>query len=300
MVGRSPCLSSYDCLDAGPLPIDALPSRVVTTINHHHQPKRALSMPFKSPNPNAHPPLDQRPLCRVPSCLKHVATWSFHCQQHAYRRNKYGHPEAKALRWSYMNAYVKQAQIVMEANAQHEGLRLAEDEIARAFRQSQQDVAECRRLGRKPDPLRLGLVKLANDFVSPLDCIARFVAVALYDRRHPGAIPDQRSYRVAIGRLVLGLVKGQRYMKVGWVNRLGGLMVDRYAALAAGLVLAIEQTESEARARSDRMALPFKPREFKVGRMITRPLPNKAGQWDSDDLDDVDPVISLKPGASSC
>lgn len=192
-------------------------------------------------------------LCRAPGCTESCRPRSHYCRHHARRLNKYACPFGRPLPLSWLTDYAVSARLVIAANPNHDGVKAASAELLRLFRESAQAVS-----AGTGDPLHRHFARLAAHGAMPVDILAMYAAVALYDRAHEKALRTPEEFRYAVARAICGLVPRQE-MPLGAraLDRIGRYIVERYAGIASGIVIACEHADTSARQRAAVMSAPF-------------------------------------------
>lgn len=178
------------------------------------------------------------------------------CRHHARRLNQYGSVSGKPIPKASLLHFATKAGRVLQANSDHDGVRLATRELTNLL----DDASTSVRAGGPVDRQSKEYARLASYAVAPLHILAMVTAVALFDADEPQWLRDAKSYRFAVARAVINLAprKGE---DVGsrTIAAMGDYLVDRYAPLAASIVLAIKQGEENEKRRHDAMATPMTP-----------------------------------------
>jgi hypothetical protein len=178
---------------------------------------------------------------------------SRYCYHHARRLNAYANPLGRPLPIPWILSYAVAARRVLDGNPEHAGLKAACAELDRLFSESRRAASVL-----STDPLHIHFCRLAARGVTPVDVIAIYAAVALYDREHPRELRDADAFRFAVARAVCGLVPRQGIvLRSRALERIGRHVTERYAGLAAGIVSAVEKAETNEQQRSAAMSEPF-------------------------------------------
>lgn len=192
-------------------------------------------------------------LCMTPGCGHARRRRSRYCSHHARRLNSYANPLGRPLPIPWLVSYATAARRVLDGNPEHAGLRAASAELDRLFSESRRAASV-----KSTDPLHIHFGRLSAHGVTPVDVIAMYAAVALYDREHPRDLRDATMFRFAVARAVCGLVPRQGIvLRSRALDRIGRYVTERYAGLAAGIVTAVEQAETNEQQRSAVMSAPF-------------------------------------------
>jgi hypothetical protein len=196
-------------------------------------------------------------ICRSPGCGRPRASRNHYCRTHAKRLFNYGDPEGRPIPRPWLLHFAVQARHVLERNANHAGLRLASEELRRLLDRSRALVAA----GDRSDPSAAHFARLAAHGVSPVHILSMVVAVGLFDQDQPNFLRNTLAYKLAVARAVVGLVPRIVELRLNktTAERIGDMLVERYAALVGGVIAAIKKAEVDARQRNAALSTPLTP-----------------------------------------
>lgn len=194
------------------------------------------------------------PLCTYPGCGRALGPRSLYCRAHANRLYLYGSPVGQPIPRPWLYHFAVQARRVLERNSDHPGIRTAVDELQRLLARSRA-LAEA---GDHSDPVTRPMALLASHGVTPIDCLAMVAAVALFDRDNPRFIINTEAYQLATARAVCAyLPRRLQALNKTSARRLGSMLTDRYAALTAGVLKAIDDADTASKSREVAMSTPL-------------------------------------------
>lgn len=192
--------------------------------------------------------------CRYPGCGRLCAPRSVYWRAHSNRVYHYGSPDGRPIPRPWLIYWAAKARRVLEANSDHAGIRLAIDELQRLMARSRALVAA----DDRSDPISRPLALLVDHGITPVDCLAMVGAVALFDQDRSRFLPNTEAYQLAVARAVCAyLPRRLNALNKTAARRLGSMLTDRYAALTAGVLKAIDDTEAATKSREAAMSAPL-------------------------------------------
>lgn len=211
---------------------------------------RVLSLPVLNPKPT----VPSMTSCDYPGCGHARAPRSLYCGPHSGRVYRYGSPDGRPIPRKWLYYWAVKARRVLEANADHSGLRMAVDELQRLMVRSRALV----QAGDRSDPISRPMALLVDHGVTPIDLLAMVVAVALFERDQPRFLPNTEAYQLAVARAVCAyLPRRLNALNKTAARRLGSILTDKYSALTAGVLKAFENAEEASKRRDEAMAAPL-------------------------------------------
>lgn len=192
----------------------------------------------------------------APHCGRPRLRRGRYCRHHARRLNQYGSVTGRPIPKASLLHFATKAARVLQANSDHDGVRLATRELSTLLDEAHASV----RAGEPVDRQTKEYSRLASYAVTPLHILAMVTAVGLFDSDDPRWLRDGKAYRFAVARAVINLAprKGEDVGSRA-LAAIGDYLVDNYSPLAASIVLAIKQGEENERRRRDAMATPMTP-----------------------------------------
>lgn len=210
-------------------------------------------------------PRSKRPhtgYARCVHCAKPTAPWSRHCRSHQRRLRVHGHPLARPVSIGDILPYVARVRMVLDRNMEHRGIKLAVSEIEALLEDALRRDAEQEPLS--PD-YRLW-VGLAHRGVTGLDVLQMVLGMVAYEGLAGDSALDEQAYIHRVARAVIALdalkertVGGNaKELSATGQRKLGRFLLDRYAALAVGVVEQLKANDQKAHARYAVLTLPLR------------------------------------------
>jgi len=205
--------------------------------------------------------------CSLSGCDRPKHKRGRYCQQHRKRLAAYGHPHGRPVVPSELIPWAIKARRILDKNvANHDGIKLAMDELTRVLSEA---VDRDERIPRHSSSPRsraavdrkvvANFARLSRQGVTALDILTMVSAVALLDQSEARRFLDQASYQYAVARAVLGIVPrpGGRPFGANTLATVGKYLTDQYAALAGVVVRAVLAQEDHGATRRAAMMAPI-------------------------------------------